>query len=83
VYYRCGDSGVSETCDADEDGLYLARRHEGSWDIRLVSGQTGSRDGLYPALAFAGGKAVIAFQSSTYDPIAGTSTVSLHVAKEM
>jgi len=83
AYYRCGDLGVSAACDADKDGLYLARRQGGSWNIRLVSGESGSRDGVYPALAFVSGKAVIAFQASSYDPIAGASTVSLRIAKEM
>jgi len=38
---------------------------------------------VYPALAFVSGKAVIAYQASYYDPVARTSKVSLHIAKEM
>jgi hypothetical protein len=83
AYYRCGDSGVSENCSPDKDGLYLARRIDGSWDTRKVAGESGIRDGLYPALAFVAGKAVIAFQSAYYDPVAGTSKLGLRIAKEM
>jgi hypothetical protein len=83
AYYRCGNSGVGGACDAKSDGLYLARRHGEGWDTRLISGDSGSLDGLYPALAFVGGKAVIAFQSVIYDPVAKTSNMSLRIAKEM
>jgi hypothetical protein len=82
AYYRCGDYGVGEGCDGDKDGLYLARRQVGSWDIRKIRGESGIRDGLYPAIAFVGGKTTIAFQSAYYDPITATSRVSLHIAKE-
>jgi hypothetical protein len=82
AYYRCGDYGVGEGCDGDKDGLYIARRHGGSWDIQKIRGESGIRDGLYPAIAFVEDKATIAFQSAYYDPIAATSRVSLHIAKE-
>jgi hypothetical protein len=48
-----------------------------------VVGDSSIYDGLYSALAFVGGKAVIAYQSGYFDPVAGTSKVSLHIAKEM
>jgi len=83
AYYRCGDYGVGDGCDASKDGLYLAIRRQGTWETRKVLGESGIYDGLYTALAFVGGKAVIAYQSNYYDPVAGTSKVSLHVAKEM
>jgi hypothetical protein len=82
AYYRCGDYGVGEGCDGDKDGLYLARHQGGRWDIQKIYGEPGIRDGLYPAIAFVGGKASIAFQSAYYDPIAATSRVALHIAKE-
>jgi hypothetical protein len=83
AYYRCGDYGVADGCDADKDGLFLARRLGGVWSLRKVQGESGIRDGLYTALAFVAGKPIIAFQSAYYDPIAGTSKVSLRIAKEM
>ena len=83
AYYRCGDSGAGAGCDAAKDGLYLARRLDSSWDIRKVVGAPENLEGLYPALAFVDGKAVIAFQSTYYDPQAQTSKVSLRIAKEM
>lgn len=82
AYYRCNDYGADSGCDADKDGLYLARRRAGVWSTQMISGQSGIRDGQYPALAFAGGKAVIAFQSSYYDVVAGSSKMVLSVAKE-
>ena len=82
-YYRCGDYGASDSCDANKDGLYLATRRNGAWQARKVIGDSGVYDGLYPALAFVGDKAVIAYQSSYFDPVAQTSKVSLHIAKEM
>jgi hypothetical protein len=82
AYYRCGDYGAGDGCDTNNDGLYLARRRAGTWDIQKVTGKNGIRDGLYTALAFAGGKAVIAFQSSYYDSVTGGSQASLRVAKE-
>jgi hypothetical protein len=82
AYYRCADSG--DSCEASKDGLYLARRRQGGgWQIRKVWGDASLLDGLYPALAFVGGKAVIAYQASYFDPIAKASKVSLHIAQEM
>jgi hypothetical protein len=51
--------------------------------VRKVIADPSVYDGLYTALAFVGGKAVIAYQSSYFDPVAGASKVSLHIAKEM
>jgi hypothetical protein len=82
AYYRCGDYGVADGCDMNKDGLYLARRRAGTWDIQKIRGETGIRDGMYTALAFAGGKPVIAFQSSYYDSVAGGSKSILRVAQE-
>jgi hypothetical protein len=82
AYYRCGDYGVGDGCDMNKDGLYLARRRPDAWDIQKVRGENGIRDGQYTALAFAGGKAVIAFQSSYYDSVAGGNKAILRVAKE-
>ena len=83
AYYRCGDYGAGDSCDANKDGLYLARRRLGTWETRKVLGEDGIYDGLYTALAFVAGKAVIAYQSSYFDPVATTTKVALHIAKEM
>jgi hypothetical protein len=83
AYYRCGDYGVGDGCDARKDGLILAIRRQGTWEVRKVVGDPSIYDGLYSALAFVGGKAAIAYQSNYYDSVAGTSKVSLHIAKEM
>ena len=83
AYYRCGDYGVADGCDANKDGLYLAIRRQGTWSARKVVGDSGVYDGLYPALAFVGGKAVIGYQTSYYDAVAKASKVSVHIAKEM
>ena len=82
AYYRCNDYGAGDSCDMDKDGLYLARRSARTWGIQKIRGESGVRDGLYTALAFAGGKAVIAFQSSYYDAVAGASKAILRIAKE-
>ncbi len=82
AYYRCNDYGVGQGCDMNKDGLYLARRSAGSWSIQKISGESGKTDGQYTALAFAGGKAVIAFQLTYPDPVAGSSQSILRVAKE-
>ncbi len=82
AYYRCNDYGA-DGCNRDKDGLFLARRLNGTWITRKIAGDNGVVDGLYTALAFMNGKAVIAFQTSTFDPVAGTTTVGLSVAKEM
>lgn len=82
AYYRCNDYGVGQGCDMNKDGLYLARRRAGTWNIQKISGESGVSDGPYTALAFAGGKAVIAFQSSYSDLVAGTSRAILRIAKE-
>jgi len=83
AYYRCGDSSGGGSCDPTKDGLYLAIRRQDTWEIHQAAGDPTIRDGLYPALAFVGGKAVIAYQSIYYDPVAATTKYALHVAKEM
>jgi hypothetical protein len=83
AYYRCNDYGATNGCSTEKDGLYLARRLNGTWLTRKVSSESGISDGLYTALAFVDGKAVIAFQTAYYDPVAATSKVGLSVAKEM
>jgi hypothetical protein len=83
AYYRCNDSNASSGCSTEKDGLFLARRQNGAWLTRKISGDSGSSDGLYTALAFVNGKAVIAFQTTYFDPVAGASKAGLSVAKEM
>ena len=83
AYYRCSDYNVTDGCKDTMDGLYLARRRLGAWTNTKVVGNDGTFEGMYTALAFVGGKAVIAYQSSYFDSIANTSKVSLHIAKEM
>jgi hypothetical protein len=83
AYYRCNDYGATGGCNTEKDGLYLARRLNGVWTTRKISGESGVSDGMYTALAFVDGKAVVAFQTSYFDPVAGASKVGLSVAKEM
>ncbi|MCC6806780.1 MAG: hypothetical protein IT381_05115 [Deltaproteobacteria bacterium] len=83
AYYRCNKYiPGSSNCDQNEDGLYLARRANGSWVKNKLVGESASFDGLYPAITFAGGKAVIAYQKNTYDPSANVTTSELFLAKE-
>ena len=86
AYYRCRDyDPMDRSCDRDHDGLMLARRAGGSagrWSIESVTAKGGLFDGIYPALAFAGGRAVIAYQTRGYDPGSGTSSFELDVARE-
>ena len=82
AYYRCNDYGVGTGCDMNKDGLYLARRSAGIWNTQKISSDSGVSDGQYTALAFVNGKAVIAFQSSYTDLVAGASKAILRVAKE-
>jgi hypothetical protein len=83
AYYRCNANGAGDSCNADKDGLFLARRRAGVWEAQKVAGEPGILDGTYTALAFMNGKAVIAYQSSYFDTAAGTSKTALHIAKEM
>ena len=82
AYYRCNDYGVGTGCDLNKDGLYLARRNAGIWKTQKIAGDSGVSEGQYTALAFVNGKAVIAFQSSYPDLVAGGSKAILRVAKE-
>ncbi len=82
AYYRCSQVIESTTCDPSTDGLYLARRTGTAWVPAVISAKPDLTDGLYPALAFVGGKAVIAFQESSYDAISKTTSVSWWVAEE-
>jgi hypothetical protein len=82
AYYRCNTIGpMSTACDATTDGLYLARRVAGMWSRSVVTANPMLTDGMYPALAFVKGKAVIAYQQSSFDAVAKTSTVSWWVAE--
>jgi hypothetical protein len=82
AYYRCNSvSAMQMSCDPASDGLYLARRSGGSWNISTVSANPDVQDGLYPALAFVEGKPAIAFQEVGYDPISKQSSVSWWVAE--
>jgi hypothetical protein len=83
AYYRCADNGAkSDTCDPTQDGLFLARRRSGIWKTQVVRGDPDIYDGLYAALAFVAGKAVIAFQSMYFDPLTDSSKVALNIAEE-
>ena len=83
AYYRCNDySPNNPNCDNNKDGLMLARRFNGKWKVYKVSSVAGIQDGLYPAIGFVDGKAVIAYQTKSYDPSAMKSTVSVNVARE-
>ena len=65
---------------SDDDFVFYSI---GTWTTRKVQGEDGIYDGRYTALTFAGGKAIIAYQYSYYDPIATNSKVALRIAKEM
>jgi hypothetical protein len=83
AYYRCNDMSPAVTmCDPSSDGLYLARQTGTTWTLTLISSIPNVLDGMYPALAFVNGKAVIGFQQESYDPIANTNTYSWWVAEE-
>jgi hypothetical protein len=83
AYYRCGDyNPMNQNCDQGKDGLKLARREGGRWRTYDVAHDTSLFDGLYPAIGFVGGKAVIAYQSKVFDPSAMTSTLTLNVARQ-
>jgi hypothetical protein len=81
AYYRCSGNHADTQCDATQDGLYLARRASGAWKAVVVHADPNVLDGLYPALAFAGGKAVIAFQITSYDAISATNSATWWVAE--
>jgi hypothetical protein len=82
AYYRCARSASATQCDPTQDGLYLARRKAGAWSATAVHADASVTDGLYPALAFAGSKAVIAFQVKSFDAASQASSVSWWVAEE-
>lgn len=84
AYYRCRDyDPMNRSCDRERDGLMLARREGGRWNVESVSAKSGLFDGLYPSLGFTGaGKAVIAYQIRSFDPGSNTSSQSLYVARE-
>jgi hypothetical protein len=82
AYYRCSSVEMATSCDAATDGLYLARRAGTTWSITAVSANPDINDGLFPALAFVNGKAVIAFQETGYDPISKQSTITWWAAEE-
>ncbi len=83
AYYRCSDrAAAANGCDAEKDGLLLARRKGGAWSTREIVKRAGGFEGLYPALAFAGSKAVIGHQARAYDAISATSTTTFWIAEE-
>lgn len=83
AYYRCNATGPSDpNCDPSRDGLYLARRKGGRWKVELVHGQSGSLEGLYPALAFVNDKVRVAYQAKSLDPASNQNTVTWWVAEE-
>jgi hypothetical protein len=80
AYYRCSPK-VGTTCDPADDGLYLARYDGTSWNVQEVHADPMTSDGLYPALAFVGSNAVIAFQINTTDAVGMTTTASWWIAE--
>jgi hypothetical protein len=83
AYYRCNDyDPTKRDCDTERDGLLVARRAAGAWSSDRVTQASGVFDGAYPAIAFAGGKAVVAFQVRSYDPGSGKTTYTMQVARE-
>jgi hypothetical protein len=82
AYYRCSDNLNVTQCDPAKDGLYLARRVGGSWNVETVHADPAITDGLYPALAFVGSHVAIAFQTTSFDPVSSTSSASWWIAEE-
>ena len=83
AYYRCGDYDPRSTsCDNNKDGLYLLRRRGGQWQRQKLRDEPGVFDGLYPAIGFAGGKAVVAFQVRSFDGSTMKSSVTWHALRE-
>jgi hypothetical protein len=82
AYYRCTDNISVTQCDPSQDGLYLARRTSGTWNVETVHDDPSVSDGLYPALAFVEGKAAIAFQITSFDAVSGTSSATWWIAEE-
>lgn len=83
AYYRCRDYDPKDrSCDRDKDALLVARRAAGRWTVETVSAETGVFDGLYPSIGFSSGKAVIAYQTRSYDPSSMKSNFELHIARE-
>jgi hypothetical protein len=80
AYYRCNATSGTN-CDPTQDGLYLARRTNGTWTPEAVHTDPATTDGLDPALAFVNGQAVIAFQITSFDPASQTSTSTWWVAE--
>jgi hypothetical protein len=81
-YYRCNDYHPGSTsCDPAKDGLYYAVRDGTNWRTQSVVADPQVFDGLYTALGFVGGKAVIAYQTKT-PTLTGMPTTTLSVAKE-
>ncbi|MBI4509324.1 MAG: hypothetical protein HY698_06785 [Deltaproteobacteria bacterium] len=83
AYYRCNDFHPTDrSCDPNKDGLWLARRASGRWVRQQVLGRSGIHDGMYPAIAFSGSRAVVAFQERWFDQASGKSETGLSVATE-
>ncbi len=83
AYYRCGDYDPRSTsCDNNKDGLYLLRRRGAQWQRQKLRDEPGVFDGLYPALAFSNGKAVIGFQVRSYDASTMQNAVTWHAMRE-
>lgn len=82
AYYRCSANISVTQCDPSQDGLFLARRTNGTWNVQTVHADPSVTDGLYPALAFVNGQAAIAFQITSFDPVSGTSSATWWIAEE-
>jgi hypothetical protein len=83
AYYRCNShAGTGMKCDPSQDGLYLARRTGTTWNVQVVADDPNVTDGLYPALAFVKDKAVIAYQNTSFDPVAMAASATWWVAEE-
>jgi hypothetical protein len=78
-YYRCNVHDITDqSCNAFNDGLYLARKTETGWTRDNLSRRADQYDGMYTQLAFDNGKMVIAYQ--TRDAVSGN--VVLNIARE-
>jgi hypothetical protein len=83
AYYRCNDyKPGNSNCDPNRDGLRLARRAQGNWQVQTISALPSITDGRYTALAYVDGKAVIAFQTQVFDPSSSSTQSTLNIARE-
>jgi hypothetical protein len=85
AYYHCGPHDpASSTCKPGEDALKITVKTANGWKSRTVSARGTFTEATGIGLTFdAEGKAVIAFQSQTFDPESGEAIRQIVVAREV